>query len=459
MTWPRGEPRTGPRSPLACRAAASGSTSSPQGFLPARQPRRTLGAARRNPRRGNPPPRRARSAGPHAPPRSPGRRLQPAEPPHPHRVTPRGGKQHRIRDDPVVRSPDGSRQIPRAVSADHHPRARAPGRTVRPPRHVPDLPARELPLQFAPALTVPHAVSLHGEQDAHLRAVVYLPPARDVALPPPATAHAPPARWPRWVTALCAPPSARDRCRQHPGLPGARSRAGALARLPAARRPCPYGVTNTTRRYRSSRQGVADDVDQRSRGNVRAHRPDRGHRPDAHLRPAASADDPGPVCGPPQRTTPAPARPPCRRPLPGNGSNAGPSSAASSTNTRGPHKSQGQHQWPSSGTPQASRSPATASRPRIADRTSVTVSIVATASYSGVESSTRRRPTSPACLAASSVTSKIRPGLCEQRASRARMSTSTVCTNPDAGCPEPASRIHTPSSASPPATHGRSPVR
>ena len=44
------------------------------------------------------------------------------------------------------------------------------------------------------ALTVPHAVSLHGEQDAHLRAVVYLPPARDVAPSPHATAHAPPAR-------------------------------------------------------------------------------------------------------------------------------------------------------------------------------------------------------------------------------------------------------------------------
>ena len=59
----------------------------------------------------------------------------------------------------------------------------------------------------------------------------------------------------------------------------------------------------------------------------------------------------------------------------------------------------------------------------------MTVSIVATASYSGVESSTRRRPTSPAARAASSVTSKIRSGLAD-RASRARMSTSTVCTNP-----------------------------
>jgi putative transposase len=58
---------------------------------------------------------------------------------------------------------------------------------------------------------------------------------------------------------------------------------------------------------------------------VRAHRPDRDHRPDAHLRPAASADDPGPVRGPLQRTSspsqppapPAPARPPRRRPLQG----------------------------------------------------------------------------------------------------------------------------------------------
>ena len=37
---------------------------------------------------------------------------------------------------------------------------------------------------------------------------------------------------------------------------------------------------------------------------------------------------------------------------PRNGSSAGPSSAASSTNTSEPHKSPGQHRWPSSGTPQ-----------------------------------------------------------------------------------------------------------
>jgi len=60
---------------------------------------------------------------------------------------------------------------------------------------------------------------------------------------------------------------------------------------------------------------------------------------------------------------------------------------------------------------------------------SVTVSMVATASYNGVESSTRRTPTSPACLAASMVTAKIRSGRAEA-ASRARMSTSTVWLKP-----------------------------
>ena len=69
------------------------------------------------------------------------------------------------------------------------------------------------------------------------------------------------------------------------------------------------------------------------------------------------------------------------------------------------------------------------SSPRIAERIRVTVSIVATASYTGVESSTRLRPTRPAALATSRVTSKIRSGRGE-RASLARMSTSTVCTKP-----------------------------
>ena len=60
----------------------------------------------------------------------------------------------------------------------------------------------------------------------------------------------------------------------------------------------------------------------------------------------------------------------------------------------------------------------------------MTVSAVATASYSGVESSTRRRPTNPAAAAAASPTSKIRFGRAERR-SRSRMSTSTVCANRD----------------------------
>jgi hypothetical protein len=68
-------------------------------------------------------------------------------------------------------------------------------------------------------------------------------------------------------------------------------------------------------------------------------------------------------------------------------------------------------------------------QPRTAERSSVRVSIVATASYNGVESSTRRTPTSPACRAAWRVTSKIRLGRSEA-ASRARMSTSTVWLNP-----------------------------
>ena len=110
-------------------------------------------------------------------------------------------------------------------------------RSHRPaPRHVPDLPARELPLQFTPALTVPHAVSLHGEQDAHPRALVSLPPARDAA--PSASCHS--AR-----TTCPLPPlgygamRASGRPGQMPSASwpaGARSRAGAPARLPAGQR-------------------------------------------------------------------------------------------------------------------------------------------------------------------------------------------------------------------------------
>ncbi len=57
------------------------------------------------------------------------------------------------------------------------------------------------------------------------------------------------------------------------------------------------------------------------------------------------------------------------------------------------------------------------------------MSIVATASYNGVESNTRRRPTNPAAFATSNTASKIRSGAAEA-ANRARMSTNTVCTNP-----------------------------
>lgn len=56
------------------------------------------------------------------------------------------------------------------------------------------------------------------------------------------------------------------------------------------------------------------------------------------------------------------------------------------------------------------------------------VSIVDTASYSGVESNTRLSLTSPALPAASNVTSKMRRGRADL-ANRARVSTSTVCAN------------------------------
>jgi hypothetical protein len=98
-------------------------------------------------------------------------------------------------------------------------------------------------------------------------------------------------------------------------------------------------------------------------GKVRAHRPDRGHRPDGRLRSAASADDPGRVRGPLQRTTTpiavgTSARPgqiTLSRTCPGSASSTGPSSAASSTNMSGPHRSPGQDWWPSSETPQGDR--------------------------------------------------------------------------------------------------------
>jgi len=154
----------GGRASAAVRARPAGRLRRPTRRCRPRQARRVsrpgrLGYARRNPRRGNRTPRRTLSADLHAPPRSPGRRFQPAEPPYSGRVTSRRGQQHPIRDDRVVRGPDGGRQVLRVVGVDQHPRARAPGRAVRSPRHVPDLPARESPLQLAPTLTVPHALS------------------------------------------------------------------------------------------------------------------------------------------------------------------------------------------------------------------------------------------------------------------------------------------------------------
>ena len=189
-------------------------------------------------------------------------------------------------------------------------------------------------------------------------------------LPPHATAHAPPARWPRRVTALCAPPAARDRCRQHPGRPGARSRAGAPARLPAGQGgrvriasrtprvdtdpPDRVSLTMWSSAYAerfvlTARAEVTDPMLIFGQRHLRtilaqyvAHYNGRRPHRSRQLRP------PGP-------TTLSPASP-------GNGSNAGPSSAASSTNTSGPHKSQGQHQWPSSGPTGSHRRPARLTR-------------------------------------------------------------------------------------------------
>ena len=152
--------------------------------------------AERPPAAGNPPSRRAPFLGPHTPPGSPGRLLQRAEPPHPHRVTPRGGKQHRIRDDRAVRSPDSSREILRAIGVDQHLRTSAPCRTVRLPRHVPDLPTRELPLKLAPTLTVPHGLSPHPRSTR---------PSPGHEYPPP---NAP--RWPSPMPEHDAPPAAAD---------------------------------------------------------------------------------------------------------------------------------------------------------------------------------------------------------------------------------------------------------
>ena len=78
------------------------------------------------------------------------------------------------------------------------------------------------------------------------------------------------------------------------------------------------------RRYRSSEDPAQKPTREHPRGKIRTHRPNRGHRPAADLRPAASANGPGPVRSPLQRTTaasqppasPTPARLPSHRPLP-----------------------------------------------------------------------------------------------------------------------------------------------
>ena len=98
----------------------------------------------------------------------------------------------------------------------------------------------------------------------------------------------------------------------------------------------------------------------RLRGKIRAHRPDRGHRPDARssvsgicrrswpsTRPTTTDGDPIAAA-----TSARPGPITLSRTCPGSGSSAGPSSAASSANTSGPHRSPGQDQRPSSGTPQ-----------------------------------------------------------------------------------------------------------
>jgi hypothetical protein len=89
-------------------------------------------------------------------------------------------------------------------------------------------------------------------------------------------------------------------------------------------------------------------VRERLCGTVRAHHPDRDHRPDADLRPAAPATGPGRIRGPLHRTaTPiaaASSARPGRTTLPPTSlrsrSSVGSSSAASSTNTSGPHKAE-----------------------------------------------------------------------------------------------------------------------
>ena len=112
------------------------------------------------------------------------------------------------------------------------------------------------------------------------------------------------------------------------------------------------------RRYRRREDSAPKPQGERLCRTVRAHRPDGGHRPDADLRRTTPAAGPSRVRAALQRTAtpskppapPAPAGPPRRRP-PRSGSSAGPSPAASSTNTSEPRRRPGQVWWPGSGTP------------------------------------------------------------------------------------------------------------
>jgi hypothetical protein len=79
---------------------------------------------------------------------------------------------------------------------------------------------------------------------------------------------------------------------------------------------------------------------------------------------------------------------------------------------------------------------ATVSSPRIAECISVTVSIVATASYSGVESTTRRRPTNPPPWPPAAPSRKSGPVAASEAASRACPPTPCART-PDSRNPSP----------------------
>ena len=78
-------------------------------------------------------------------------------------LRPREGRPRHPRQPPVPAARRGSGHLRvriatdlyRTDGADQHPRMRAPCRTDRPPRHVPDLPVRELPLTSRVMIAVP----------------------------------------------------------------------------------------------------------------------------------------------------------------------------------------------------------------------------------------------------------------------------------------------------------------